>query len=72
MEIDNEKYLKNLSDLELKNPVMIGFGIQSKDDFRKVTEYSDGGIIGTAFVKILLEKDNWKENATNFIQSIVN
>ena len=51
---------------------MIGFGIQSKDDFRKVTEYSDGGIIGTAFVKILLEKENWKENATNFIQSIVN
>ena len=71
-EIDNEKYLKNLSDLKLKNPVMIGFGIQSKDDFRKVTQYSDGGIIGTAFVKILLEKDNWKENATNFIQSIVN
>ena len=51
---------------------MIGFGIQSKDDFRKVTEYSDGGIIGTAFVKILLEKENWKENARNFIQSIVN
>ena len=71
-EIDNEKYLKNLSDLELKNPVMIGFGIQSKDDFRKVTQYADGGIIGTAFVKILLEKENWKENAKNFIQSIVN
>jgi tryptophan synthase alpha subunit len=35
---------------------MIGFGIKNKTDFEQVTEKSQGGIIGTAFVKILLEK----------------
>jgi tryptophan synthase alpha chain len=32
---------------------MIGFGIKNKTDFEQVTEKSQGGIIGTAFVKIL-------------------
>ena len=40
---------------------MIGFGIKNKTDFEQVTEKSQGGIIGTAFVKILLENKDWKE-----------
>lgn len=68
--LKNESYLSRLASLPLKNPVMIGFGIKSKEDFENVTEKADGGIIGTAFVKILLEKKNWKENAKNFIQNL--
>lgn len=68
--LKNEEYLSRLASLPLKNPVMIGFGIKSKEDFENVTEKADGGIIGTAFVKILLEKKNWKENAKNFIQNL--
>ncbi|MBU4537780.1 MAG: tryptophan synthase subunit alpha [Weeksellaceae bacterium] len=71
-EINNEDYLYNLSELNLKNPVMIGFGIKSKADFQKVTAQSAGGIIGTAFVKILLEKGDWQEKSKSFIQSIIN
>lgn len=71
-EVNNEIYLENLSQIELKNPVMIGFGIKNKEDFEKVTAKADGGIIGTAFVKILLENKNWQENTQNFIQSIKN
>jgi tryptophan synthase alpha chain len=41
-----------LAALPLKNPVMIGFGIKSKEDFEKRNRKADGGIIGTAFVKI--------------------
>ncbi|MCX8524378.1 tryptophan synthase subunit alpha [Chryseobacterium formosus] len=68
--LKNEEYLSRLASLPLKNPVMIGFGIKSKEDFENVTEKADGGIIGTAFVKILLERKNWKENAKNFIQNL--
>jgi tryptophan synthase alpha chain len=49
---------------------MIGFGIKNKTDFEQVTEKSQGGIIGTAFVKILLENKDWKEKAEAFIKSI--
>lgn len=71
-EVKNEKYLDNLAHLDLKNPVFIGFGIKNKADFDSVTEKAAGGIIGTAFVKILLENENWQEKAGDFIRSIKN
>lgn len=70
--IDNEEYLKRLSEMKLNNPVMIGFGIKNKDDFEKVTKYADGGIIGSAFVNILMQNENWREDVSDFIQSIIN
>ena len=71
-EINNEEYLNRLANLGLKNPVMIGFGIKNKSDFDKVTEKADGGIIGTAFVNILLNNDDWAKKGENFIRSIIN
>ncbi|AZA80044.1 tryptophan synthase subunit alpha [Chryseobacterium sp. G0186] len=68
--LKNENYLARLAGLPLKNPVMIGFGIKSKDDFENVTEKADGGIIGTAFVNVLLQDKDWKKNAIDFIHSI--
>ena len=69
-EVKNEEYLNKLASINLKNPVMIGFGIKNKTDFAQVTEKSQGGIIGTAFVKILLENKDWKEKAEEFIKAI--
>ena len=71
-EINNEEYLNRLSNLGLKNPVMIGFGIKNKSDFDKVTEKADGGIIGTAFVNILLNNEDWSKKGEDFIRSIQN
>ncbi|WP_160136859.1 tryptophan synthase subunit alpha [Chryseobacterium sp. c4a] len=68
--LKNENYLNRLADLPLTNPVMIGFGIKSKADFENVTEKADGGIIGTAFVNVLLQDKDWKKNAIDFIHSI--
>ncbi|SIQ44479.1 tryptophan synthase, alpha chain [Chryseobacterium sp. RU37D] len=68
--LKNEDYLSRLASLSLKNPVMIGFGIKSKEDFENVTEKADGGIIGTAFVNILLQNRDWKKNVIDFIHSI--
>lgn len=68
--LKNEEYLNRLASLNLKNPVFIGFGIKNKQDFESVTEKAQGGIIGTAFVKILLENENWESKASEFIGSI--
>lgn len=70
--LKNEAYLSRLATLPLKNPVMIGFGIKSKDDFESVTEKADGGIIGTAFVNLLLYDKDWKIKAIDFIHSVKN
>ncbi len=69
--LKNDDYLSRLASLNLKNPVYVGFGIKNKQDFESVTEKLQGGIIGTAFVKILLENKNWKSEASNFVKSIL-
>jgi len=69
-EIDNDAYFKRLRSLNLKNPVLIGFSIKNKTDFDKVTQHADGAIIGSAFVKILLENQEWESKAAEFIKSI--
>lgn len=70
--LKNETYLNRLASLPLNNPVFIGFGIKDKAGFESVTEKAAGGIIGTAFVKILLESKDWEEKASTFIRSILN
>ncbi|AQX10556.1 tryptophan synthase subunit alpha [Elizabethkingia ursingii] len=69
-EIDNDAYFKRLRSLNMKNPVLIGFSIKNKTDFDKVTQHADGAIIGSAFVKILLENQEWEGKAAEFIKSI--
>ena len=66
----NEAYFQRLQDLKLSNPIFIGFGIKNKKDFRAVTEKADGGIIGTAFVKTLLNTNDWEIKASEFIKSV--
>ncbi len=62
-----EAYFSRVAALNLKNPVMIGFGINSKETFNKACQYANGAIIGTAFVKAL-EAGNNKENIKTFMK----
>ncbi len=48
-----ENYFNKLRSMELKNPVMIGFGIKDKSSFSKACSFANGAIIGTAFINIL-------------------
>lgn len=62
-----EAYFARVAALNLNNPVMIGFGINSKETFTKACEYANGAIIGTAFVRAL-EAGNDKENIEAFME----
>ena len=60
--------LENSSDYFLRvrkilpeTPLLIGFGIQDADSFKKANKYANGGIIGTAFIKTI-KKNNDSEN----------
>jgi tryptophan synthase alpha chain len=50
---DQEAYFKKIRSLQLKNPVLIGFGIRDKEGFAHACIYANGAIIGTAFIRIL-------------------
>jgi tryptophan synthase alpha chain len=51
--IDQELYFERLRNMELQNPVLIGFGIRDRSSFLKACTYANGAIIGTAYIKVL-------------------
>jgi len=44
-------YFERISNMTLKNPQIVGFGISNNETFVQATKYSKGAIIGSAFVK---------------------
>ncbi|MGV6944802.1 tryptophan synthase subunit alpha [Sphingobacterium kyonggiense] len=65
----SERYFQHIKDMDLDNPVVIGFGIHNKDTFQKATTYAQGAIVGTAFVKLLAE-ENYVDKIPSFIQAL--
>lgn len=65
----SEAYFKRIKDMDLNNPIVIGFGIHNHDTFDKATQYANGAIVGTAFVKLLAE-ENYLKKIPAFISSI--
>ncbi|NCI46958.1 tryptophan synthase subunit alpha [Sediminibacterium soli] len=63
-------YLQRLQEMQLKNPVLVGFGIKDRETFQSACQYANGGIIGTAYIQAL-ENGTDVETATgNFLSSI--
>lgn len=59
-------YFARISAMELKNPIMIGFGISDKKTYDSANEYASGAIIGSAFVKNLV-KDKLEASIESFM-----
>ncbi|MCJ8497962.1 tryptophan synthase subunit alpha [Chryseobacterium salipaludis] len=71
-QVYNENYLNRLQSLPLKNEIMVGFGISNCEDFKQISAKVDGAIIGSAFVKILLDDPDWETSGAAFIENIRN
>ncbi|MCG9790926.1 tryptophan synthase subunit alpha [Flavobacterium algicola] len=54
------EYFKRIASMNLKNPQIIGFGINNAETFKQATEYAKGAIIGSAFIKYLTEEGTAK------------
>ena len=60
-------YFKRIKDMNLNNPLVIGFGISDKETFDTANEYASGAIIGSAFVKSLAQGEI-EENISVFMK----
>ena len=63
-----ENYFKRIADMKLKNPQIIGFGINNAATFTQATQFAKGAIIGSAFIKNLTE--NGVESIGAFVKGI--
>ena len=64
------EYFKRIAAMKLKNPIMIGFGINNKQTFDAACEYAAGAIIGSAYIKALTNNENVETATTSFIRTI--
>lgn len=69
---DQAAYFEKLQQLQLKNPVLIGFGIKDKSTFTTACAHSNGAIIGTAFIKAIGDANGpLPATVKTFIQGII-
>ncbi|HCW08033.1 MAG TPA: tryptophan synthase subunit alpha [Cytophagales bacterium] len=63
-------YFKKLNSLNLKNPIFLGFGISNNETFSTASKYSNGAIVGSAFIKAISEKGSLMNKIKRFIHSL--
>lgn len=63
-------YFKRVSEMNLSNPRLIGFGISSAETFSEACRYSSGAIIGSAFMRILSGEGRISDKVSAFITQI--
>ena len=68
---DVNSYLQKLKALQLRNPILVGFGIKDKQTFDTACQYANGAIIGSAFVKALEGATNEEVSVKQFLKSII-
>lgn len=68
---DQEAYFKRLQAMNLKNPVLVGFGIKDKQTFQAACQYSNGAIIGSAFIKALENSADVTATTKEFLKSVL-
>lgn len=64
-----EYYFKRVSEMKLKNPQIVGFGISNKKTFKSATQYQKGAIVGSSFINFI--KENSIENIPVFIDNLI-
>ena len=69
---DVNAYLLKLKSMQLKNPVLVGFGIKDKQTFDAACAHANGAIIGSAYIKALEHATDVSETTKNFLTRILN
>lgn len=68
---DVNEYLQKLKSLQLRNSILVGFGIKDKQTFDAACRYANGAIIGSAFVKALEGSNNEEQSVKQFLKSVI-
>lgn len=63
-------YFERVKAMNLKNPRLIGFGISDAQTFSTASQYSNGAIIGSAFIKVLGNSKSLNEDIIEYLKSV--
>ncbi len=65
-----ETYFKRIQAMNLRNPRLVGFGINNHETFDMASQYANGAIVGSAFIRHLDEKGTSPDSIRAFVQTI--
>ncbi|MDB5198263.1 MAG: tryptophan synthase subunit alpha [Chitinophagaceae bacterium] len=68
---EQEDYFVRLHKMNLKNPVLVGFGIKDKHTFQAACKYSNGAIIGSTYIKALQNSTDIEKTTQQFLDNIL-
>ncbi len=68
---DQQEYFKKLQAMQLRNPVLVGFGIKDKATFSAACEFSNGAIIGSAYIQALQQNSDSAAVTKEFLNRIL-
>lgn len=64
-------YFTRIADMKLSNPVLVGFGVSSKESIDQVCDHLQGVVIGSAFIKHLSGSASTSEGISNFANQVL-
>ncbi len=67
---DMETYFSRVNAMNLRNPRLIGFGIKDRQTFQKACQHAAGAIIGSAFIRVLEQSENFEEAIKTYVSSV--
>ena len=67
---DVNSYLQKLKSLNLRNSILVGFGIKDKPTFEAACRYANGAIIGSAFIKAWMAL-KMRNSVKQFLKSLI-
>ena len=65
------QYLQKLQAMQLKNPILVGFGIKDKATFDAATLHTQGAIIGSAYIQQLTKGGDIETTTSQFLNSVL-
>lgn len=69
---ENRKaYLERLAQMNLRLPLMVGFGIEKREHFEEVSKYAAGAIVGSAFLRAIENAADVEQATSEFVAKFI-
>jgi len=68
--ISNNNFFEQLAQMNLKNPILIGFNIKDNVTFTNACNYANGAIIGSAFIRTIEKSEDLEKDIEQFVKEV--
>jgi tryptophan synthase alpha chain len=67
---EQEHYFRRIQEMQLHNPILVGFGVSDRNTFQKASRYAHGAIVGSSFINTLRESQQLELDIQKFVNEI--